>query len=330
MLTLRRFVLPGEATTPTIRAPKLLSWAPTLLTALLLVSQPAYALNCGDTVTTNVKLTADLRPCPGNGLVVQGQNLTIDLNGHLIVGGPTGVGILFGLNTNHITIKGPGEIATFGTGIQVLSDTAYVLIYNVYLYENGVGMDLDKVTHLRVMNNTVDGGSGGTIGFRINELIDGDIYRNTIQRHNVAGVMTLEFLGGAVVSENTITANQVGIVSISEAATLRGNTISSNNTDGIQVFGPFIVPTIQDNQILSNGGNGISVAGGSQSGIIQDNIVRNNKGSGISITSGAGVTVTGSLTSGNGIDLFWDGTGTSCGALNVFGTSSSPSLPACP
>jgi parallel beta-helix repeat protein len=43
-------------------------------------------LSCGQTITTSVRLTQDLRDCPNDGLVVGASDITIDLNGHAITG----------------------------------------------------------------------------------------------------------------------------------------------------------------------------------------------------------------------------------------------------
>ncbi len=43
-------------------------------------------VNCGDTLTHSVKLTADLTNCPGDGLVIGANGITVDLNGHTIDG----------------------------------------------------------------------------------------------------------------------------------------------------------------------------------------------------------------------------------------------------
>ena len=43
-------------------------------------------LSCGDVVTHSLVLTKDLVDCPGNGLVVGADGITIDLNGHTISG----------------------------------------------------------------------------------------------------------------------------------------------------------------------------------------------------------------------------------------------------
>ncbi|MGZ8648724.1 MAG: hypothetical protein ACXW08_08870, partial [Solirubrobacteraceae bacterium] len=51
-------------------------------------ASPKPTLQCGQTVTHSVKLKADLTDCPGNGLVIGANDVTVDLNGHTIDGVP--------------------------------------------------------------------------------------------------------------------------------------------------------------------------------------------------------------------------------------------------
>ena len=63
-------------------------------TALLLVSTvlvgvaAAESLPCGTVITVDTKLTADIGPCVGPGIVVAGDDVTLDLGGHTITGDP--------------------------------------------------------------------------------------------------------------------------------------------------------------------------------------------------------------------------------------------------
>ena len=56
-------------------------------------SNQATSLSCGSVITTDVRLAADLVDCPAFGLVVGAPGITIDLNGHVIGGTGSGVGI---------------------------------------------------------------------------------------------------------------------------------------------------------------------------------------------------------------------------------------------
>src|SRR3954471_16536171 len=47
-------------------------------------ARPAVTLTCGQTITENTKLTSDIGPCDGDGLVIGADNITLDLGGHTI------------------------------------------------------------------------------------------------------------------------------------------------------------------------------------------------------------------------------------------------------
>src|SRR5881296_2888162 len=46
----------------------------------------ATHLSCGETITQDTTLDSDLLDCPGDGIVIGADNITLDLNGHTIDG----------------------------------------------------------------------------------------------------------------------------------------------------------------------------------------------------------------------------------------------------
>lgn len=62
----------------------------TLLSATAFVGTAAGqdAIGCGDVITEDTTLAADIGPCPENGLVVAADGVTLDLGGHTITGDP--------------------------------------------------------------------------------------------------------------------------------------------------------------------------------------------------------------------------------------------------
>ena len=46
----------------------------------------AGPVRCGDTITADTTLAADLLDCPNNGIVIGADDITLDLNGHTIDG----------------------------------------------------------------------------------------------------------------------------------------------------------------------------------------------------------------------------------------------------
>ena len=89
----------------------------------------AKVLHCGDVITANTKMTSDLVNCPDNGIVIGADNITLDLNGHVIDGDGTpplscppatlcDVGVDSSTGHSHVTIEG-GSIRKFDLGVGV-------------------------------------------------------------------------------------------------------------------------------------------------------------------------------------------------------------------
>lgn len=55
-----------------------------LTTGLADAAQAAVA--CATVITTSTKLSADVGPCPGKGIIIAASNITVDLNGHTVSG----------------------------------------------------------------------------------------------------------------------------------------------------------------------------------------------------------------------------------------------------
>lgn len=112
-----------------------------LLLSLTALASPASAehVQCGDIITTDTRLDSDLGPCPGNGLIVRADNVTLDLNGHTIfaANGPVEqVGVLLG-NVSGVTVRN-GTVEGFDAGVAI----------------NGGGGN--TITHITAQNNVND------------------------------------------------------------------------------------------------------------------------------------------------------------------------------
>ena len=89
------------------------------LAALASAAAPATAqpLACGAVVSSTVTLANDLGDCPGDGLVVGADGITIDLGGHTVGGRFGGDGIDLA-GHDRVTIRN-GTIRSFDTGIRL-------------------------------------------------------------------------------------------------------------------------------------------------------------------------------------------------------------------
>ncbi|MGI9022839.1 MAG: NosD domain-containing protein [Acidimicrobiales bacterium] len=59
-----------------------------MLSTGLVDTAAAAPLACGTVITKTTVLTANVGPCPGTGLVIAADNITVDLNGHRVSGNP--------------------------------------------------------------------------------------------------------------------------------------------------------------------------------------------------------------------------------------------------
>src|SRR5947208_2793447 len=119
-----------------------LALAALLTLAVSSASGKAFAaqVSCGQVITQDTKVDNDLIDCPGDGLVVGADDVTLDLHGHTIDGGGQGRGIAVG--DQRTLIDGPdrvtvenGTVREFGDGIH-LSGSAGSHVQNLTVSGN--------------------------------------------------------------------------------------------------------------------------------------------------------------------------------------------------
>jgi parallel beta-helix repeat protein len=216
-------------------------------------------LSCGDTITVNTKLTSDLVNCPNNGLVIGADNLTLDLNGHVVDGDDAeftdcppdeacDIGVL-DFDHQGVTIKG-GKVREFTFGSLVVgatdsrltrldlsrnffsgllvAESSHSQIDLITASANGLttdqaGVDVFDSHELTIARNTVF--ANGDIGYFVSGLDDSRFEENSIADHPEAGIL-LDHGNGNEFSHNRLSNNQDGIVVSGDANTVAGNWLS--------------------------------------------------------------------------------------------------------
>jgi len=244
-------------------------------------------LSCGDTITVNTQLTSDLVNCPDNGLVIGADNVTLDLNGHVIDGDDAeftdcppneecDIGVI-DFDHHGVTIKG-GRVREFTFGSLVIGATdsrltrldlsrnffSGLLVAEssrsqfdlITASANGLttdqaGVDVFDSHELTIARNTVF--ANGDIGYFVSGLDDSRFEENSIADHPEAGIL-LDHGNGNEFSHNRFSNNGDGIVVSGDANTVAGNSLS----------GPSECP--------EECGFGISLEGGTGN-VIEGNIV---------------------------------------------------------
>ena len=249
------------------------------------VAQPG----CGDTITVDTKLTRDLVNCPNNGLVIGADNITLDLNGHVIDGDDAefadcppdeacDIGVL-DFDHHGVTVKG-GKVRQFTFGALVvgasdsrfssidlshhffsgllLAESSHSVVDGITASANGLttdqaGVDIFDSDHLTLTGNTVF--ANGDIGFFVSGLDDGRFVGNRIADHIETGIL-LDHGNRNGFSHNTFSNDQDGIVVSGDGNTVTGNWLS----------GP--------SECLEECGFGISLEGGTGNVIERNTVLR--------------------------------------------------------
>ena len=226
------------------------------------IAQPAPV--CGDTITTDTTLYADLVDCPGHGIVIGADGITLDLNGHTIDGDGAlvdpcadlrcdlGVDNLAG--HSGVTVVG-GTVKEFGFGVAVGGAEDNLLSLLAVADNTFSGILVYESTHLRVERNTItrnglDTDFSGIAAFAMtdsvlahNSVLDnGDIGLfaegiddNRIVRNKVSGNPESGMLfdgSGNVVSGNHLNRGQDGIILAGD-----DNLVSHNHVTGAPCSG---------------------------------------------------------------------------------------------
>ena len=267
------------------------------LTAMSSGEAFASHVSCGETITADTTLHSDLRDCPGNGIVIGANTITLDLNGHTIDGdgepscSETEVCDLGVDNTaghNGVTIK-DGSIREFATGILVVGarDNRLSRLSSSKNLFGGlliVGSQRTQVERSSIFTNGLSTDEAGMIVF---DSQDSRIQRNTVAYNGDIGMLFIDSDNNQA-ERNSVYGNpEAGLI-----FTGNGNSVSRNrvfrNGDNVIVFG-------NDNTIIDNDladavgcpdgcGSGISLEGGERN-VIARNAVRRTSHDGIRIAA---------------------------------------------
>lgn len=162
-------------------------------------------VECGAVVTQNIKLLADVGPCPGDGLIVAVNGVSINLNGHKVFATQRlNIGVRLE-NVSNVSVVG-GTVEGFDTGVLVIGGVADT-VANMTLQNNRFG--------IQVQNAPSNGHQ---------------ISKNVITNNRLAGVLLSPNASGATVNKNSVTGNVGFGIVLDGGSSL--NVISSNDVFG--------------------------------------------------------------------------------------------------
>lgn len=232
--------------------------------ATVATADPAHAAvpACGSTITVDTVLTADLS-CTGDGLIIGGPNVDLDLAGHTVAGtgsafgaGGSGTGVRLVPVASGATVRN-GRVRGFQVGVEVAQGADGAEVGDLAVVDNGTGIALASsgswIRDSLVVNN----------GTAMNLRGSGNEVTGNALRANGSGIagtgIGLSILANSVSGDG---AHDAGVLLIGvQGATVSGNSVSgSGEGAGILIVGSPSVD-VTANQVFHNL-DGIVVIGG--------------------------------------------------------------------
>jgi hypothetical protein len=226
----------------------------------------ASALHCGDVITVNTRLGSDLVNCPDNGLVIGADNITLDLNGHVIDGDGTpfpscppdtacDVGVDNSAGHSHVTIK-DGSIRQFDTGVLVIGGGAagdHIRDLAV-LHTGTVGIVVTQTTRTVIDHNVVR--DPGVVAVFLTSSAKARVASN-VASGSTGYAMFLPDDSNSRIVHNRLTVSEHGFAIGGTGNVVRGNMVT-NSGGSIDVFDGAVSTRVEFNR-LSRVGDGVIV-----------------------------------------------------------------------
>ncbi len=242
-----------------------------LVLAAFLWAAPARAghLVCGSTVFADTELDDNLLDCPGDGLIIGADGMTLHLNGRIVTGanavGSAGIKLL---NRTGVTVKGPGVVKQFDKGVEITggveNTVKEVTVANNRLpqftcFTTPPGVRPTGIQILNSAGNTLKG-NAAVNNCRGIAIVGPNSEKNKVKENS----STLNFFFGILIRngahENKIASNS-----------LDGNT----NGPGIILAQNVTENEVTENFVHSNVG-GISIQGNADRNVVKENVITNN------------------------------------------------------
>jgi parallel beta-helix repeat protein len=272
--------------------------------AALVLGLAGGRLACGGRITKDTKLERDLINCPSNGVVIGADNVTLDLNGHVIDGDGTefadcpddeicDVGVL---NDGHdgVELK-DGSVRGFGVGarITVARDNRVVGISstrNTFFGAVFGGASRSVIRDSSLSHNIAPEGDGmGLFGADHIRIIG-----NSIQ-HNAGPGIHVSDSSDNLIKRNLLTGNGPSLLIEGNRNEGRGNLVTRNlvaRSDGAGIRLGIVQPTIggtnnvvRRNEVKNSNEDGFLVYVKDDHSLLEDNIAIGSKDDGFDIES---------------------------------------------
>jgi parallel beta-helix repeat protein len=192
-------------------------------------------VSCGEVITRDVTLQEDLS-CPDDGVKIDTEGITFNLNGHSITsndGDDNSVDLTMDVDGNSgilvtagdVTILGLGQISGFETGISFIG-SAGAQVSDVTLRDNGIGALVSGSDSVYISKNSIDTNDYGIVS---KSSSNGVASFNQIVSNSAAGIVLLDS------SVNTVAGN--GVFGNGDTGIFLNDQSTRNTVDYNIVFG---------------------------------------------------------------------------------------------
>ena len=276
----------------------------------------AGGLACGDTITADTTLRADLVDCSSNGIVIGADDITLDLNGHTVDGDAAlvdscpedttcDIGVDNSAGHSGVRVVG-GTVTEFGFGVLVGGADENVLSQLTFTDNILSGILVFESRHLRVERNTItrNGLNTDFSGRAAFAMRDGVIAHNRIADNGDIGLFAEGIEGnwivgnklsgnpeagmlfdgsGNVVSRNRLSLGEAGIAFAGDDTRVSRNHITARSGCPACLYGISFEGgsrNVFERNVISHARWGIRID--AFTGLARDTIVRRNvvRGSG--------------------------------------------------
>jgi parallel beta-helix repeat protein len=226
-------------------------------------------VSCGEVITRDVTLQQDLS-CPDDGLKIDTNGVTLNLNGHTITsndGDDNSVDLTMDVDGNSgilvtaddVTILGVGSILNFDTGIAFIGSSGGK-VSDVTLRENGIGAAVSGSDSTYISKNSIDTNDYGVVSESSNHVV---VSFNQIVSNGEAGIVYLDSSMGVIAGNGVFGNGETGIF-LNDQST--ENTVDYNivfgHSEADMNNGNGMATNLNDNTFGENNKCGTSTPGG--------------------------------------------------------------------
>ncbi|MGD0477195.1 MAG: right-handed parallel beta-helix repeat-containing protein, partial [Nitrososphaerales archaeon] len=206
----------------------------------LITAEPLGEINvsvsCGDTITENAILGADIGPCAGNGLVIGANGITLDCAGYTISAGASSTSNGIDLEGyTGVTVENCNVIG-FYEGFYLGASPSNTLTGNTAdSNHDGFRLDYSSSNNILTGNTANDNGFDG---FNIVDSYSNILTGNTANDNGYDGFATWDSYSNTLTGNTADSNNYAGFHLYDYSSnTIGGNTLSENTADDSTYYG---------------------------------------------------------------------------------------------